>query len=167
MRRVVVSEFVSLDGVMEDPGGAEGFEHGGWTFPYWNDEIGKLKLDEILEADALLLGRVTYEGFAAVWPSMTDEQGFADRMNSLPKFVASTTLKEPEWQNTTVIEGDTAGEIAELKADSGQDILVAGSTGSSCRRWRNTISSTSTASSCIQSSWEAGSVSSVTGRMRP
>ncbi len=127
MRKIVVSEFVSLDGVMEDPGGAEGFEHGGWTFPYWSDEIGKLKLDEILEADALLLGRVTYEGFAAVWPSMTDEQGFADRMNSLPKFVASRTLKEPEWQNTTVIDGDTAAEIAKLKAESGQDILVAGS----------------------------------------
>ncbi len=105
MRRVVVSEFVSLDGVMEDPGGAEGFEHGGWTFPYWGEEIGKVKLDEILEADALLLGRVTYEGFAEAWPSRTDEQGFADRMNSLPKFVASTTLEEPAWQNSTVLEG--------------------------------------------------------------
>ena len=114
MRRVVVSEFVSLDGVMEDPGGAEGFEHGGWTFPYWSDEIGKVKLDEILEADALLLGRVTYEGFA-------------DRMNSLPKFVASTTLKEPGWQNSTVLEGDIAQAVATLKERPGQDVLVTGS----------------------------------------
>ena len=127
MRKVVVTEFVSLDGVMEDPGGAEGFEHGGWTMPYWNDEIGKMKLDEIVEAGALLLGRVTYEGFAAAWPSRTDEQGFADRMNSLPKFVASTTLKDPDWQNSTVIEGDVAAEVAKLKQQPGQDILVAGS----------------------------------------
>ena len=126
-RKVVVTEFVSLDGVMEDPGGAEGFEHGGWTMPYWNDEIGKMKLAEILEADALLLGRVTYEGFASAWPSRTDEAGFADRMNSLPKFVASTTLKNPEWQNSTVIEGDVAAEVAKLKQQRGQDILVAGS----------------------------------------
>jgi len=122
MRRVVVSEFVSLDGVMEDPGGAEGFEHGGWTFPYWSDEIGKVKLDEILEAGALLLGRVTYEGFAEAWPSRTDEQGFADRMNSLPKFVASTTLEEPGWQNSTVLQGDVA-----QAEEPGQDVLVAGS----------------------------------------
>jgi dihydrofolate reductase len=127
MRRVVVSEFVSLDGVMEDPGGAEGFEHGGWTFPYWSDEIGKVKLDEILEADALLLGRVTYEGFAEAWPSRTDKQGFADRMNSLPKFVASTTLGEPGWQNSTVLEGDVAQAVATLKEQPGQDVLVAGS----------------------------------------
>ena len=127
MRRVVVSEFVSLDGVMEDPGGSEGFDHGGWTFPYWSDEIAKVKLDEILEADALLLGRVTYEGFAEAWPSRTDEQGFADRMNSLPKFVASTTLKDPGWQNSTVLEGDVAQAVATLKEQPGQDVLVAGS----------------------------------------
>jgi dihydrofolate reductase len=125
--RVVVTEFVSLDGVIEDPGGSEGFEHGGWTFPYWNDEIAKLKLDEILESDALLLGRVTYEGFAAAWPSMTDEQGFADRMNSLPKFVVSTTLENPEWQNSTVLEGDVAAEVGKLREQPGRDILVAGS----------------------------------------
>jgi dihydrofolate reductase len=125
--RVVVTEFVSLDGVIEDPGGSESFEHGGWTFPYWNDEIAKLKLDEILESDALLLGRVTYEGFAAAWPSMTDEQGFADRMNSLPKFVVSTTLENPEWQNSTVLEGDVAAEVGKLREQPGRDILVAGS----------------------------------------
>lgn len=84
MRKVVVSEFLSLDGVMEDPGGAEKSAHGGWTMPYWDDEIGKFKFDELFASDALLLGRVTYQGFAAAWPSMTDEQGFADRMNSLP-----------------------------------------------------------------------------------
>ena len=85
MRKVIVSMFVSLDGVMEDPA---------WTMPYWNDEIAKYKLDELFAADALLLGRVTYQGFAAAWPSRTDEQGFADRMNSLPKYVVSTTLEK-------------------------------------------------------------------------
>jgi dihydrofolate reductase len=127
MSRIVVTEFVSLDGVMEDPGGAEGFEHGGWTFPYWSDEIAKVKLDELFASDALLLGRVTYEGFAAAWPSQSDEQGFADRMNSLPKFVASTTLSKAEWQNSTVLQGDAADEVTKLKEDSGRDILVAGS----------------------------------------
>jgi len=97
MRKVVVSEFVSLDGVMEDPGGAEKFEHGGWTRPFWSNEIGKVKFDELFASDALLLGRVTYQGFAAAWPTMKDEAGFADRMNSIPKYVVSTTLKELEW----------------------------------------------------------------------
>ena len=78
MRKVIVSEFVTLDGVMEDPGGAEKFEHGGWTMPYWDEEIGKFKFDELFASDALLLGRVTYQGFAAAWPSRTDEAGFAD-----------------------------------------------------------------------------------------
>lgn len=87
MRKVIVSEFVTLDGVMEAPDK--------WQFPFWNDETGKLKVDELFASDALLLGRVTYQEFAKAWPSITDEEGFADRMNSLPKFVASTTLKEP------------------------------------------------------------------------
>jgi dihydrofolate reductase len=88
MGKVVVSEFVSLDGVMEDPGGAEDFEHGGWVFQFdRGDEGDKFKLDEVMEADALLLGRVTYEGFAEAWPSRTDEAGFADKMNNMPKFV--------------------------------------------------------------------------------
>ncbi len=100
MRKIVVSMYVSLDGVMEDPGGAEKFEHGGWTAPYWNDEIGKFKFDELFASDALLLGRVTYQGFARAWPSMKDEAGFADRMNSLSKYVVSTTLDKAEWNNS-------------------------------------------------------------------
>jgi len=127
MRNVVVSEFVTLDGVMEDPGGAEGFEHGGWTMANWSEDIGKYKFDELFASDALLLGRVTYQGFAAAWPSMADEGGFADRMNSLPKFVASTTLKEVEWNNSRLIKGNIAEEVSNLKQQPGQDILIAGS----------------------------------------
>jgi dihydrofolate reductase len=127
MRDVVVSEFMSLDGVVEDPGGAEGFEHGGWTFPYWNDEIGAFKLAEVLAADTLLLGRVTYEGFAAAWPGRTDEQGFAEKMNAMEKVVVSTTLEKPEWSNTRVVAADLAGELTRLKGEPGGDILVAGS----------------------------------------
>ncbi len=96
MRKVVVSEFVSLDGVMEDPGGAEKFEHGGWTRSYWDEEIGKVKFGELFASDTLLLGRVTYQGFAKAWPTMKDEAGFADRMNSIPKYVVSTTLEAVE-----------------------------------------------------------------------
>lgn len=127
MRRVVVTEFVSLDGVMEDPGGAEGFEHGGWSFDYPDDEGMKYKLDEAFEHDTLLLGRVTYEGFASAWPGRTDEAGFADKMNSMQKVVVSTTLEDPEWNNTTVIKDDVAEAIAKLKQAPGQDILVGGS----------------------------------------
>ena len=127
MRKVIVSEFVTLDGVMEDPGGAEKFERGGWTMPYWNEEIGKVKFDELFASDALLLGRVTYQGFAAAWPSMTDEAGFADRMNSLPKFVVSTTLEKVEWNNSRLIKGNVAEEVSKLKQQPGQDILIAGS----------------------------------------
>lgn len=117
MRKIVVSEFVSLDGVMEDPR---------WTFPYWNDEIAKFKHDELCGSDALLLGRVTYEGFAAAWPGRTDEGDYGDRINSMPKHVASTTLKAAEW-NATVIEGDVAEAVSELKQQPGQDLLVFGS----------------------------------------
>lgn len=124
MRRIVVSELVSLDGVMEDPGGAEKFEHGGWTRPYRSDESGKFKLEELFASDALLLGRVTYQGFAAAWPSATDEAGFAERMNGLPKYVVSTTLGAVEWNNSTLIKGDIAEEVARLKQQPGQDILV-------------------------------------------
>jgi dihydrofolate reductase len=127
LRKVIVSMFVSLDGVMEDPGGAEKFEHGGWTIPYWDDGIGKFKLDELFASDALLLGRVTYQGFAAVWPSQSDEAGFADRMNGLPKYVVSTTLQEGEWNNTRLIKGNVAEEVSRLKEQPGQDILIAGS----------------------------------------
>ena len=96
MARIVVTEFVSLDGVIEDPGGAEGFKHGGWTFEISRGEEGdKFKLDEVLEAEAQLLGRVTYEGFAAAWPTITDEVGFAEKMNSMPKYVFSSTSRRP------------------------------------------------------------------------
>ncbi|HET7480918.1 MAG TPA: dihydrofolate reductase family protein [Rubrobacteraceae bacterium] len=119
MRKVIVSEFVSLDGVMEDPS---------WTFQFTSEEQPKFKLDELAAADALLLGRVTYEGFAAAWPSMTDEEGYADMMNSYPKYVVSETLEEPlEWNNSTVIKGNVAEEIRKLKQQDGKDILVFGS----------------------------------------
>lgn len=126
MGKLMVTEFVSVDGVFEDPGGAEDYEHGGWTFEYDRGEDGnKFKLDELMEAEVQLFGRVTYEGFAAAWPSR--EGAFADKINSAPKYVVSTTLKDPEWHNTTVISGNVIAEIAELKAQSAGDILVAGS----------------------------------------
>ncbi len=118
MRKVVVTEYVTLDGVMEEPGT--------WSFPFWNDELAKYKYDELFASDALLLGRITYQGFAAAWPTMTDTGDFGERMNSLPKYVASTTLKEATW-NATVIVGEVAEAIAKMKQESGQDILVAGS----------------------------------------
>lgn len=117
--KIVVTQFMTLDGVVESPQD--------WSFPYWSDETAKFKWDELLATDAHLLGRVTYEGFAAAWPERTDEQGFADRMNSLPKYVASTTLKKAEWNNSTIIKTNVADEIAKLKKQSGGDILVAGS----------------------------------------
>jgi dihydrofolate reductase len=126
--RIVVTEFVSLDGVMEDPGGSEGFEHGGWSFEInRGDEGDKFKLDEVLEAEAQLLGRVTYEGFAAAWPSITDEAGFADKMNSMPKYVVSSTLAEPTWNNSTVLEGDVVEAVAKRKQEVDGVILIAGS----------------------------------------
>jgi dihydrofolate reductase len=128
MGKVVVTEFVSLDGVMEDPGGAEDFKHGGWTFEFDSgDEGNQFKLDETLEAEALLLGRVTYEGFAAAWPSMEDPVGFADKMNGMPKYVVSSTLENPEWNNSTVLKGDLGEEIGKLKQEIGGVILVGGS----------------------------------------
>jgi len=127
MRRVVVTEYVTLDGVMEDPGGGDGTAHGGWSFQFWSEEAGKFKFDELFASDALLLGRVTYEGFAKAWPSRTDEAGFADRMNSLPKFVVSKTLEKVEWNNSKLIKGNIAEEVYKLKQQPGQDILVCGS----------------------------------------
>ena len=127
MRRIVVTEFISLDGVVEDPGGAEGYKHGGWTFDF-NDPAGmQYKLDEVFQHDALLLGRVTYEGFAAAWPGRTDEAGFADRMNSMKKYVVSTTLTNPGWENSEVLGPDLKAEVERIKAEPGQDLLVAGS----------------------------------------
>src|ERR1700716_3568966 len=126
MGKLVVTEFVSVDGVFEDPGGSEGYEHGGWTFEYdRGDDGNKIKLDELMEAEVQLLGRVTYEGFAAAWPSREGE--FADKINNAPKYVVSTTLTDPEWQNTTVISGDVAEEITKLKEQTDGMILVAGS----------------------------------------
>jgi dihydrofolate reductase len=126
MGKLVVTEFVSLDGVFEDPGGAENYEHGGWTFEYDRGEDGdRFKLDELMEAEVQLLGRVTYEGFAAAWPSR--EGPFADKLNNDPKVVVSTTLEDPEWQNTTVISEDVVAAISKLKDETGGDILVAGS----------------------------------------
>jgi dihydrofolate reductase len=128
MRKLIVSEFVTLDGVMEDPGGAEGFDRGGWAFKFERGPDGDaFKLDEVFGSDALLLGRRTYEGFAAAWPERTDEAGFADRMNSMAKYVVSGTLEQADWNNTTVIGGDLADGVRALKSQQGGDILVAGS----------------------------------------
>jgi dihydrofolate reductase len=126
MGRIVVTEFVSVDGVMEDPGGAEDFKYGGWTFEIgMGDDGAKFKLDETRATDALLLGRVTYEGFAAAWPSRTGE--FADRFNTMPKYVVSSTLSDPEWTNTTVLRGDVAEEVSKLREAVDGDIVVHGS----------------------------------------
>ena len=127
MRRIVVTEFISLDGVVEDPGGAEGYKHGGWTFEFNDPEGMKYKLEETLSHDALLLGRVTYEGFAAAWPDRTDEAGFADKMNAMKKYVVSSTLTDPTWTNSEVLGPDLEAEIERIKAEPGGDILVAGS----------------------------------------
>ena len=126
MGRIVVTEFVSLDGVMEDPGGAESFEHGGWSFEFSRGEEGdKFKLDETFQSDALLLGRVTYDGFADAWPERDGE--FADRFNSMPKYVVSSTLRDPEWTNSTVVGGDLASAVADVRGRHDGDIVVHGS----------------------------------------
>jgi len=128
MSKVVVSEFMTLDGVLEDPGGAEGWDQGGWAFQFNRGPEGdKFKLDELMAAGALLLGRVTYEGFAQAWPSRTDDAGFADKMNSMPKYVVSTTLHRAGWSNSTVIKGDIVEEVRKLKEQTSGDLLIAGS----------------------------------------
>jgi dihydrofolate reductase len=119
MRKLVVTEYVTLDGVMEEPGV--------WSFPFFSDDAAKFKYDELFASDALLLGRVTYEGFAKAWPTMTGTGDFGERMNSLPKFVVSTTLDEVAWNNSRLIKENVAEEVAALKQQPGQDILVAGS----------------------------------------
>ena len=129
MRKIVVTEFMSLDGVMEDPGGGEGGKHGPWTFQFDRGADGnKFKGDELFGSDALLLGRVTYQAFASAWPSRSGDE-FTDRMNSIRKYVVSTTLSDADatWNNSKVIRGDIAAEIARLKAQPGGDILVEGS----------------------------------------
>jgi dihydrofolate reductase len=126
MGKVVVTEFVSLDGVFEDPGGAEDYEYGGWTFEYdRGDDGNKFKMDELMDAEVQLLGRVTYEGFAAAWPSR--EGDFADKINKGRKVLVSTTLTDPEWENTEVISENVPEEIRKLKDETDGSILVAGS----------------------------------------
>jgi dihydrofolate reductase len=126
MGTVIVTEFVSLDGVMEDPGGAEDFEHGGWSFEFNRGEDGdRFKLEETLDSEALLLGRVTYEGFADAWPSREGE--FADKFNAMPKYVVSSTLEAPEWNNSTVLSGNLADEVERLKREIDGKIVVHGS----------------------------------------
>jgi dihydrofolate reductase len=124
--RIVVTEFVSLDGVMEDPGGAESFRHGGWSFEIARgDEGDKFKLDETVSSEALLLGRVTYEGFAEAWPSREGE--FADKFNTMPKYVVSATLDEPEWNNSTVLKGNVVEQVEKLRREQEGEIVVHGS----------------------------------------
>jgi dihydrofolate reductase len=126
MGRIVITEFVSLDGVMEAPGGGEDYEHAGWTFEINRGAEGeKFKLDETFASEALLLGRVTYEGFAAAWPSVENE--FADKFNSMPKYVVSSTLQTAEWNNSTVLNGDVVEEVSKLKQEHDGDIVVHGS----------------------------------------
>jgi dihydrofolate reductase len=126
MRKVVAAEYLSLDGVTEDPGPAGEFKYRGWTSPYWNDELSEYQSEVLFASDALLLGRVTYDEFVASWPLRSGDP-FTDKMNSMAKFVASTTLPEPlEW-NATLLKGDVAEEVAKLKQEPGQDILIYGS----------------------------------------
>jgi dihydrofolate reductase len=119
MRRIVATEYVSLDGIMEEPGQ--------WSFPFWSEEAARFKYDELFASDALLLGRLTYEGFARAWPTMTGTGEFGERMNGLPKYVVSTTLDAAEWNNSHLIKGDVPQAVAELKQQPGRDILLAGS----------------------------------------
>jgi dihydrofolate reductase len=137
MGKIVISEFVSLDGVVEDPGGIGDFKHRGWTFEIDRGEggedsaglrqpreVARLKLEEALNSEALLLGRVTYEEFAALWPSRDGE--FADRFNSMPKYVVSSRLEDPQWNNSTVLEGDVVEEVSRLRRELDGDILLPG-----------------------------------------
>jgi dihydrofolate reductase len=125
MGRIVVTEFITLDGVIDDPGGAEAFERGGWAFRFERGAEGdQFKLDELMAADAQLLGRKTYESFAAAWPEREDPMGFADKMNSMPKYVVSSTITDPAWANTTVIALD---DVPSLRDRHDGDLLVAGS----------------------------------------
>jgi dihydrofolate reductase len=126
MGRIVVSEFVSLDGVVEDPGGSEDFKYGGWSFEFDRGAEGdEFKLEETRASQALLLGRKTYEGFAEAWPSREGE--FADMFNSMPKYVVSSTLDEPDWTNSTVLEGDLVDEVSKLRQGPDGDVVVHGS----------------------------------------
>jgi dihydrofolate reductase len=126
MGRIVVTEFISLDGVIEDPGGAEDFKHSGWSFEISRgDEGNQFKLEETMATEALLLGRRTYEGFAEAWPSRKGE--FADKFNSMPKYVVSSTMEGADWTNSTVLKGDPAKEVPKLKDRHDGDIAIHGS----------------------------------------
>jgi dihydrofolate reductase len=127
MGKVVVTEFITVDGVVTDPGGSEKDPRGGWAFKFERGPEGdQFKLDELRQSDALLLGRTTYEGFAEAWPSRSGDE-FSDKFNSMPKYVVSTTLKDPKWTNSTVISGDLPKEIARLKEKHAGDLVVHGS----------------------------------------
>ena len=126
MRKVVAAEYLTLDGVTQDPGPSGDFEHRGWTVPYWNDELLRYQSDLLFASDSLLLGRVTYEEFVAAWPLRSGDP-FTDRMNSLPKFVASTSLRGPLKWNATLLTGDVADEVTRLKKQPGQNLLIYGS----------------------------------------
>jgi len=129
MRRIVVTEFVSLDGVFEAPGpDGSGYKYEGWTMNYGNDEFMKFKTEELMAADAQLLGRITYQAFAIAWPKMNEDE-FGKKFNSMKKYVVSKTLKKADatWENSHIIKGDIAKEIAKLKEESGKDIIVYGS----------------------------------------
>jgi dihydrofolate reductase len=126
MGRIVVTEFISLDGVIEAPGGGEDYKHAGWTFEIDRGDEGiQFKLDETMNSAALLLGRRTYEGFAAAWPERDGD--FADKFNTMPKYVVSSTLRDPEWTNSTVLSGDLVDEITKLKNEQNGDVVVHGS----------------------------------------
>lgn len=127
MRKVVISEFMSLDGVIEGPGGDRGYVHGPWTVPYWCDEIGAFKTEELESADTLLIGRITYESFAGAWPDRAGDP-FADKLNGMRKLVASTTLPDAGlWANTTVVRRDLDDAIRAERQTDGGDILLSGS----------------------------------------
>lgn len=128
MGKLVVSEFITLDGVIEDPGGAEGSPYGGWGMRFPAPDSERYKFDELLASDVQLLGRKTYDGFSVAWPAMADQAGeFGERMNGMPKVVVSKTLTDPTWTNTTVVSGDVPGAVARLKEQYTGDVLVAGS----------------------------------------
>jgi dihydrofolate reductase len=127
MGKIVVTEFVSLDGVFEDPGGAEGTKHGGWTFAVNRGAEGdQFKIDELREAEVQLLGRVTYDGFAAAWPKMDGDE-FGQKMNAMPKYVVSKTLGSADWNNSTILSGDVAEDVGTLRSETDGVILIAGS----------------------------------------
>jgi dihydrofolate reductase len=132
MRKIIVGEFITLDGIVQGPGSPDedregGFEQGGWTMPYWHDDIGKTILDSMNASDAMLMGRKTYQGFAAAFSSAPAGDPFSDHINNTPKYVVSTTLKKLDWKNSTLVNGNIAEEVRKLKQQAGKDISISGS----------------------------------------